>query len=337
MRIQALGGALLALLSATQPAAAVHTCGSSAADVANSTYAWTISDWKYVAGPDPDNGNVPTAAVSGYLTPGRTGNLYSCFAQWIEPWAGRFQGGSQLIWNDCMWTGPNGNTEEDGVVRHRLEDPRRSTWGTHLPARTLRDRGIAPNPFCCLSTYNLPPSSTVMVATGSTDHRRGLHGHGPVCSPPASTKQDKYQLSTRQQPTPATPAESSSSPPCADPSPRYQSWRIDNFARRYSVAGDSPVPVADTGPYFTLRNMASGGVFNCTSTIAGALDVRVAPDNKEEKRRGPRHRRHMHAGHSHSLDGRVSASIAGLGMLELTQRWPAAVARSRKHLRSPHA
>jgi len=53
--------------------------------------------------------------------------------------------------------------------------------------------------------------------------------------------------------------------PCSENEKVYQSWQLENWRRQYRLTPgdiDSP-PTDDTGPSFTLNNLANGGVFEC--------------------------------------------------------------------------
>ncbi|KAJ8124033.1 hypothetical protein ONZ43_g147 [Nemania bipapillata] len=52
---------------------------------------------------------------------------------------------------------------------------------------------------------------------------------------------------------------------CEDNTKVYQSWQLENWRRQYKLTPGEPVtpPPMDSGPSFTLRNLANGGVFEC--------------------------------------------------------------------------
>lgn len=62
---------------------------------------------------------------------------------------------------------------------------------------------------------------------------------------------------------------------CAYSSTRYESWQLENWQRSYemnpgSVApGSTTPPPQDSGPSFTLKNMAGGDVFRCSTLTKG--------------------------------------------------------------------
>jgi hypothetical protein len=53
---------------------------------------------------------------------------------------------------------------------------------------------------------------------------------------------------------------------CADNRARYQSWSLERWQRSYTLYPGTTKEVNDTGPSFTLRNMANSDVFRCATT-----------------------------------------------------------------------
>ncbi len=104
MALVAIGNALLAFataLSLFSGANAVRVCGTSAA--ASPTYQWKVGDLRY-DGADPSKGN-GFATVAASIVPGGVNTLFECVAEWPESWAGWYEGGSNIVWSDCIWTG----------------------------------------------------------------------------------------------------------------------------------------------------------------------------------------------------------------------------------------
>lgn len=93
------------------------------------------------------------------------------------------------------------------------------------------------------------------MATGSTPIE--VECEGSSCF----SKAERINLETKQEDSALAAGAA-----CADNRKRSQSWVVENYARTFSRA-DSRQPItADSGPAFTLRNLANGDVFNCTST-----------------------------------------------------------------------
>lgn len=70
---------------------------------------------------------------------------------------------------------------------------------------------------------------------------------------------------------------------CEDNTKVYQSWQLENWRRQYKLTPGAPVttpPPGDSGPSFTLRNLANGGVFECApghKTAENVFDGVCAP------------------------------------------------------------
>ncbi|KAK5625410.1 hypothetical protein RRF57_001126 [Xylaria bambusicola] len=69
---------------------------------------------------------------------------------------------------------------------------------------------------------------------------------------------------------------------CGENAKVYQSWQLQNWQRQYMLTPGEPAipPAMDSGPSFKLRNMANGGVFDCTpgnKTADGVFDGACAP------------------------------------------------------------
>ena len=96
---------LLLLVSATalslvSGAKAARVCGNDTA--APTTYTWRIGEAKY-DGPKPSSQNgLGTVAISITSSPSRA--VFECITQWPESWAGWYEGGSNIVWGDCIWT-----------------------------------------------------------------------------------------------------------------------------------------------------------------------------------------------------------------------------------------
>jgi hypothetical protein len=103
MNLMAIAAALWVEISTARP------CGSGTGT--GSTYQWSIGAWTF-DGPDPTKANSSNVVVGTYLIPSTTRTLYSCIAEWPEAWKGYFEGGSNLVWADCRWTGPGKKTDD---------------------------------------------------------------------------------------------------------------------------------------------------------------------------------------------------------------------------------
>jgi hypothetical protein len=124
MRLNA-GGQLLAFLGAfTSVANCARVCGSGTAT--SGKYQYRIIDLRY-DGPDPAKElKVSTIAVAlgSSTTP-----LYECVSQWPEQWAGFYEGKSNIIWTDCIWTGAGFGT--DSTVGLAVDWKNRTLYLSH--------------------------------------------------------------------------------------------------------------------------------------------------------------------------------------------------------------
>ncbi len=88
-----------------------------------------------------------------------------------------------------------------------------------------------------------------------------------VCIPKATSTgaRPDWRIQTKIQPDLIEPASSS----CADNSKKYQSWQVDNWRRRFEMVPSSlpagTAPSVDTGPSFSLKNIAKNETFVCTT------------------------------------------------------------------------
>jgi hypothetical protein len=95
-------------------ATALFPSGARAArscDNATGTFQTRLGDVRY-DGPDPSKANGLATIAASLQGSGQP--LYECVGQWPEAWAGWYQGGSNLIWSDCIFTGA-GNRPDDTV------------------------------------------------------------------------------------------------------------------------------------------------------------------------------------------------------------------------------
>ena len=96
-----------------------------------------------------------------------------------------------------------------------------------------------------------------LVATGTTQLE--VECEGSSCF----SKSDRVNMQTKQEESPLAAGAS-----CADNQKRSQSWLIEHYTRSFEREDGIGPLKADSGPAFTLRNLANSEVFNCTS-VAG--------------------------------------------------------------------
>jgi hypothetical protein len=114
---------LVAALSLLRGANAARVCS-------NATYPWRIGDMRFDgADPSKGDGHATVAASIAPTTAAAGGTLFECVSSWPESWAGWYQGGSNIIWSDCIWTG-NG-PRSDKTVSFALDWKNRTMYLTH--------------------------------------------------------------------------------------------------------------------------------------------------------------------------------------------------------------
>ncbi|KAI1077114.1 hypothetical protein F5B20DRAFT_553234 [Whalleya microplaca] len=219
---------------------AARACGSTTAP---STYQWSVGAARYDGAIPSDTNGSATVAVS--IVPGNRpmGTLFECVAEWPESWAGWYEDGSDIIWSDCIWAG-NGLTY-DTTVSFALDWKNRTMYVSHT--------------FAC-SDIEIPDA----LATGSIqldmDCTTDDEGSSSCTLVSAS---DGSSLSVS---TTGGPARVDAGSTCTDNSERYQSWQLEQWSRQYELLPGSSSPSSDTGPSFTLRNMANTDVFDCSTS-----------------------------------------------------------------------
>ena len=93
----------LAVVAALLPGVlAARSCAAVGTTATSGNFVLRLLELRY-DGPDPTkNNNISTIAVALGTA---TTPLHECVAQWPESWAGWYEGGSSIIWTDCIGTG----------------------------------------------------------------------------------------------------------------------------------------------------------------------------------------------------------------------------------------
>lgn len=91
--------ALAAALSLSAGGNAARVCGNGTTALA---YPFTLGDMRYDDGGPSDGNQTATIAIS--LTQ-QGAPSWECVSQWPASWAGWYEGGSDIIWTACVWTG----------------------------------------------------------------------------------------------------------------------------------------------------------------------------------------------------------------------------------------
>ncbi|KAI0206572.1 hypothetical protein F4808DRAFT_466587 [Astrocystis sublimbata] len=235
------GAVLLAKL-----ASADRACTSDPAP----SYLWRVGDARFDgAAPDAEGGK---AVVAVSIIPGTTNSFFECVAEWPESWAGWSPEDGNIIWGDCIWSGAG--PTYDTAVAFAVDWKNRTMYLSHT--------------FPC-SDKNGSDS----MATGSfnldldcaDDEDGSTH-----CTMRDKTTSPELQVNT----VPSTPGLAANAT-CEDNADVYQSWQLEKWYRQYELRlGDTTsAPKVDSGPSFTLRNLANGGVFECAPGAKGDDNV----------------------------------------------------------------
>ncbi|KAI0813602.1 hypothetical protein GGR55DRAFT_635045 [Xylaria sp. FL0064] len=225
---------------------AARFLGSAAADracssTASSSYLWRVSDARF-DGADPSITDAK-AVVAVSIIPNTTNTFFECVAEWPESWAGWSPVDGNIIWSDCIWSGAGPTL--DTTVSFALDWKNRTMYLSHT--------------FACSDK-----KGSDSMATGSFNldlDCASADDDGTHCALKSKTTGPGLQVNT----VPSAPGLASNAT-CQDNARVYQSWQLQNWRRQYMFTpGDltSP-PSMDSGPSFTLRNMANGGMFDCT-------------------------------------------------------------------------
>ncbi|KAI0599617.1 hypothetical protein F4775DRAFT_119142 [Biscogniauxia sp. FL1348] len=235
------------LLWLASQAVASRECGGSTTE--SLTYLWRVGDARYDGADLGQNNEQATLAIS--IMPGNStyATFFECVAEWPEPWAGWYEDGS-IIWSDCIWAG-NGPTY-DTTVSFAVD------WKT-------REMSIS-HTFDCSDKQG-----SAALATGSIH----LDMNCAVADGPTScTLQSDDAATSPSFNTTSSPPPLEAGSACTDNSDRYQSWQLENWQRQYELvpgsSASSPSGTSDTGPSFTLRNMANSDVFKCSASEDGS-------------------------------------------------------------------
>ncbi|KAL7624105.1 hypothetical protein AAE478_005662 [Parahypoxylon ruwenzoriense] len=220
-------------LSLTSGANAARACGNAA----EASYQWRLGAARY-DGADPGRSD-GSATVAISIVPGnRTmGTFFECVAEWPESWAGWYEDGN-IIWSDCIWAG-NGPAY-DTAVAFAFDQKNQTMYISHT--------------FDCSDK-----KGTDALATGSVALDMDCttpEGDSTSCT----LNSNGLDIVTK-----GGPAHLEAGTSCADNSEKYQSWQLEEWRRQYELApGSTAQPSSDTGPSFTLRNMANTDVFDCS-------------------------------------------------------------------------
>ncbi|KAK0710276.1 hypothetical protein B0T26DRAFT_787726 [Lasiosphaeria miniovina] len=243
----------VAAVSSLAVAAAWLAPGASGARVCGATAASETFQYRFIEvrydGPDPNKSShlsTIAASLGTSSTP-----LYECVAQWPETWAGWFEGGPNIVWSDCIWTGAGSGA--DKTVSFAVDWKKKTVYLSHTFACSDK-RGSDG-----LATGSLSLDFNCTTADGSS-----------FCVPKSTSTGDRptLRVSTTLRTTVGGGAATTPTS-CQAGAKTYQSWRLDKWLRQYQMAPGSSAPdstrplPADTGPSFALTNLADGSAFSC--------------------------------------------------------------------------
>ncbi|KAK3303752.1 uncharacterized protein B0T15DRAFT_577029 [Chaetomium strumarium] len=253
MRDRLVSFALVTATAVLLPGAyAARPCAGSS----GGSFQYPLGELRYDS-PDPTKADgLSTIAASLGRTP-----LHECVAQWPESWAGWYEGGSKLIWADCIFTGAA--FTQDETVSFAVDWKNKTMYLAHTFACSDQQgsEGLATGSINLDLNCTTAEDSSFCVLKGTAGGAR------PALS--ITTK-----LASTASNTTAT---------CAETAKKYQSWKLEHWLRKIEMepgsSPTSPKVVSDTGPSFSLRNLADGGQLSCTpsgqsnGTIAGACQA----------------------------------------------------------------
>ncbi|KAI0418794.1 heterokaryon incompatibility protein-domain-containing protein [Xylaria grammica] len=226
-----LGGAILL----PGMASADRACSSGVSP----SYLWRVSDARF-DGSDPSISNgKATVAVS--IIPNTTNTFFECVAQWPESWAGWLPA-ENIIWSDCIWSGAGPTL--DTAVAFALDWKTRTMYLSH----TFSCSDKKGSDSMATGSFNL--DLDCKTADDETTH----------CTLKSKTTSPGLQVKT----VPGSPRLAANAT-CDDNTKVYQSWQLENWHRQYKLTPGDPAtpPPEDSGPSFTLRNLANGNIFEC--------------------------------------------------------------------------
>ncbi|TGJ84869.1 hypothetical protein E0Z10_g3935 [Xylaria hypoxylon] len=225
------GGVLLSRL-----VSADRTCSSNV----SSSYLWRVSDARF-DGADPSTSD-GKAVVAVSVVPNTTSTFFECVAEWPESWAGWSPVDGNIIWSDCIWSGAGPTL--DTAVAFALDWKKRTMYLSHT--------------FSCSDKKG---SDSMATGSFSLDlDCKTASDESAHCTLKSKTTSPGLQVKT----VPGAPRLAANAT-CDDNAKVYQSWQLENWRRQYRLTPGVPVspPPMDSGPSFTLRNIANGGVFEC--------------------------------------------------------------------------
>ncbi|KAI1147924.1 hypothetical protein F4825DRAFT_124451 [Nemania diffusa] len=231
-----------------------RVCGSTT----SSSYLWRVSDARF-DGVDPSISN-GKAVIAVSVIPNGTNTFFECVAEWPESWAGWSPADGNIIWGDCIWSGAGPTL--DTAVAFAVDWKNHTMYLSHTFACSDKKGSDS----MATGSFNLDLDCT--TADDESTH----------CTTKSIATTPALQVTT----APGAPRLATNAS-CEDNTKVYQSWQLENWRRQYKLTPGAPVttpPPGDSGPSFTLRNLANGGVFECApghKTAENVFDGVCAP------------------------------------------------------------
>ncbi|KAI0547728.1 hypothetical protein F4679DRAFT_355517 [Xylaria curta] len=196
---------------------------------ASPSYLWRVSDARFDGASDP-NGK---AVVAVSIIPNGTNTFFECVSEWRESWAGFVDG--NIIWSDCIWSGAGPTL--DRAVGFAVDWTNRTMYLSHT--------------FSSLESSGSMATGSFFLDLDCKDDEDGSHCTLKSATPPLQAK--------------TVPSVSAANASCEDNAKVYQSWQLENWHREYKLTPGDPasLPLMDSGPSFTLHNLANGAMFEC--------------------------------------------------------------------------
>ncbi|KAK3356571.1 hypothetical protein B0T25DRAFT_589151 [Lasiosphaeria hispida] len=228
-----------AAISVPLGAAAARVCGNGT----TTSFQYRVVDARYDSADPSRNSSLATIAAS---LGSSASPLYECVAQWPESWAGWYEGGRNIIWSDCIWNGAGSG--QDKTVSFAVDWKKKLMYLSHT--------------FACSDKKGFDGLATGFIALDFNCTAVAEDGTS-YCTPKntATGARPVLSISTKIAPAPLDAASA-----CTDTSKRYQSWQLEKWLRQYEMPPGAANLRSDTGPSFTLRDMANNGVFSCVTS-----------------------------------------------------------------------
>jgi hypothetical protein len=93
------------------------------------SYEWRLSDFRY-DGPYPGK-DIQWSTIVANLGGTSETPLFECAVRWPECWAGWKEGGSNIIWSECIWIGDGDDASVDKTISFAVDWKSRIMYLSH--------------------------------------------------------------------------------------------------------------------------------------------------------------------------------------------------------------